>query len=307
MGSENLESGIDYHYRALCVRRIQSVVHEAVSSGKVRIPVHFAFGHELLAVKAHDRLSRDFFLPHRNIHYNISLCFDERWKLNKSRLVEFLSELKGGTTSPYNGYLGSMNYIHPRSRLYTSSILSNHLGIALGAALSKKWKDSGRVTAVIGDGALEEGRFWESLIVASSKNLPIDILVEDNSWSMQSSIDQRRSPIDLRRVTEGVGFLYYEGIDSIQCSSSERPRLVYCSVKTLGGALVTMDDASTREVNYHCGPILGSLRPSAKTIDCFGDELETLQKNFDAERLQFIEDISTICEQHLGIETDING
>ena len=51
--------------------------------------------------------------------------------------------------------------------IYSSSILGNNLAVGIGIAFNKKLKNNkGYVYVLSGDGAVEEGIFWESLLLA---------------------------------------------------------------------------------------------------------------------------------------------
>ena len=45
-----------------------------------------------------------------------------------------------------------------------------------------------------------EGSFWESCVLAKSLNLKLIFAVENNDWSMYSSIKDRRSKINLKSL-----------------------------------------------------------------------------------------------------------
>ena len=53
------------------------------------------------------------------------------------------------------------------------------------------------VFVVTGDGAIEEGSLWESLVFMKSNNLNVIIIIENNQWSLGTKIEERRCKIDL--------------------------------------------------------------------------------------------------------------
>ena len=63
---------------------------------------------------------------------------------------------------------------------------------------------------VTGDGAMEEGAFWETIIFARSHALGLVVVVENNDCSMSSTINQRRCAIDLSLVCGGLDVSYRE-------------------------------------------------------------------------------------------------
>ena len=111
-----------------------------------------------------------------------------------------------------------------------------------------------------GDGAIEEGAFYEAMVFSKARNLPIIILVENNNWSLGSSIKARRKTINLRRLCKSIGFDYYFTAKSKSIYSLSRimfearknvnrtPQLIEIKVKTEGGKYSKLEVES-----YHSG------------------------------------------------------
>lgn len=248
----------------LRLRVSQLVINEKYKQGLFKIPIHLAMGHEAIAVSVDTVMTEQDFLvlSHRNIHYNLA-----RSKLLRPILDEFLLDKCGLA----HGQLGSMNLADRENNIvYTSSILGNNLSAAAGFALAQKVKKShGVVFVVTGDGAIEEGTFYESLLFMKSVGLAVIIIVENNGWSMHTSISERRCPIDLSAFAASVGASYhlfkgndvYKYIDCLttlrECvSKSASPSIVEVKLTTLGGLHVE-DHVSKagRFVHPHAGPV----------------------------------------------------
>lgn len=243
------------------VRNSQLQIENDIRSKRFKIPVHLAIGHEAIAVSIAEvsNGSDSFFLTHRNIHFQLALGAS----LQQIR-DEFLLE----PTGLGKGKMGSMNLTSPLlGNLYTSNILGNTLAVATGAALACKLRNEDQVIwAITGDGAIEEGVFYESILIASALNLPILFVVENNEWSLASSISERRKPIHLSELAAalGVGFLELEGNDvfhySNQLTSSRNqvisrktPMIIQVNLTTLGGYFVEEANSTKRYINYHSG------------------------------------------------------
>jgi pyruvate dehydrogenase E1 component alpha subunit len=168
-----------------------------------KLPIHLGFGHEAAAVAldysmaVEDRLC----LTHRNAAYNLARIKSLDAVLQHYRLEE---------SSPAGGLMGSMNLAVDGSAIaYTSSILGNNLPVAAGMAMNRLVTgQTGVVFVLTGDGAMEEGSFWETLVFSCSHHLPLVIVVENNDHSMSSTIKQRRCNINLDQVCAGVGLKY---------------------------------------------------------------------------------------------------
>ena len=147
-------------------------------------------------------------LSHRNAAYNLAQAKSLARVLAHYRLVERTNGC---------AQMGSMNLAtEDTSIAYSSSILGNNLAVATGIAMHRALvKQPGVVFVCTGDGAMEEGIFWESLIFSRSHKLPIVIVVENNDFSMSSTIAQRRSPIDLSQVCAGVGYQYFRSSGAV--------------------------------------------------------------------------------------------
>ena len=99
-----------------------------------------------------------------------------------------------------------MNYTDKNANIpYSSSVLGNNLSVACGVAKANKNK-GGITICVTGDGAIEEGTFYESLILSKYLKLPLIFLIENNDWSMATSIKERRSNINFSYKTLKLNF-----------------------------------------------------------------------------------------------------
>jgi len=230
-----------------------------ISNQEFKIPVHLAFGHEAIAVGVSAAMeSQDkILLSHRNIHYHLALGATEE---------QLIQEYKLTTSGLAEGKFGSMNLTAPQNRnIYTSNILGNNLAVALGVAQTSKLNSKASVTWVVtGDGAIEEGVFYETLLCASSWNLPIIIIVENNKWSLGTEIKQRRKEIDLSELCTSLDakFIELTGNDVSQYHDTlasarkvaERgvPIVVEVHLETLGGYSIE-ETSGKRYINYHAG------------------------------------------------------
>ena len=249
--------------QVLRVRLAQMIINERYKNGDFKIPIHLAMGHEAIAV-AVGAVMRDedqLVLPHRNLHYNLA-----RGPSLKAVIDEFLLNEEGLA----GGALGSMNLCNEAAGIvYTSSILGNNLCVAAGVALANKVKKGPNVTIVVtGDGAIEEGAFYESLVFMRAQNLAVLVIVENNDWSMSTRIDERRGAIDLERFAEACGAHYrslsgndpYRYIEALkearkEALAKQRPVIVEVALSTLGDwRLVNEDYPQGKPINYHAGP-----------------------------------------------------
>jgi len=273
----------------LRIRMSMLHVNELIQAKAFRIPIHLAFGHEALAaavaavMRPEDRLA----LTHRNIHYNLARNPDLERELAEYRLE---AEGLGG------GRYGAMNLIQrPRGIAYTSSILANCLPVAVGIAKARAAEAQGAVTfAVTGDGAMEEGAFYEAVLLASSLRVPVVFLVENNEWSMYTRIEERRCSIDLRKLAAsfGIDSFAFRGNDVCQAharleeiraqtAATQLPCVVEVELSTLGDRVVEEPGRPARTINYHHGAVPGYTLDAGPILEQSDrDPVHVLSKQF---------------------------
>jgi TPP-dependent pyruvate/acetoin dehydrogenase alpha subunit len=249
--------------KIIWLRLAQVIVNNRYKQGDFDVPIHLAMGHESIAV-AIDSVMREtdcLFLTHRNIHYNLARI---------ENLKEELDEYYLRFTGLSKGSLGSMNLSNPdKNIIYSSSILGNNLAVGSGFALGNKLKNrNGVVFIATGDGAIEEGVFYESLLFLKSHKLPSVIIVENNEWSLGTKIEERRSNIDLGKLASSLEieysflekndpFEYANQIELLRSNalSNRSPVLIEVELTTFGfWYLINQDFPDGKFINYHAGP-----------------------------------------------------
>lgn len=246
--------------QVLRVRLNQISINKSIGEKKYAVPIHLALGHEAIsvAVSAQFKKNDQILLTHRNLHYHLAYGVPVSEIEDVYMLTDENSEFEK---------LGSMNLTKPNvGNIYTSNILGNNLLVGLGVALSEKILRSKSVTWIIsGDGALEEGALYESLLNAASLNLNIIYIIENNSWSLATSIQERRFDVKIEMLCQafGIGYAllksndvveYNKKIEEIrtQCISNNQPQVVEVQLSTLGYYKIE-DESVLRTVNYHSG------------------------------------------------------
>ena len=242
----------------------QLVVNEKYKAGQFKIPIHLAMGHEAIAVAVDLMMDEKdkLVLSHRNIHYNLA-----RTGTLRPVLDEYLLKKEGLAYAE----LGSMNLAsEEKGVIYASSILGNNLPVATGLALAEKVKRSGGLVIVVtGDGAIEEGAFYESLLFMKSNALGVLVIIENNRWSMHTKIEERRTEIDLPKLAASLGagyekldgndvYRYVEKLKEVKKKILEdkKPVVLEVNVTTLGGWYV--EDKERKEKRFihpHAGPL----------------------------------------------------
>ena len=92
----------------------------------------------------------------------------------------------------------SMFIFDKELHFFTSSILAGTCGIAAGVALSFHLRKSpNKVWCFLGDGAEDEGHFYEAAKFVESLGLPCTFIVEDNDRSVETNKSNRGSSAHL--------------------------------------------------------------------------------------------------------------
>lgn len=107
---------------------------------------------------------------------------------------KFFGEMYGKATGCVRGKGGSMHLADPEAGLMlVSAVVSSTIAPAVGAAFANKVKKNGKIVAsFFGDGAVEEGVFFESMNMACLMKLPIIFVCEDNGLAVDVTMPERQ-------------------------------------------------------------------------------------------------------------------
>lgn len=152
-------------------------IRDLWEAGEIPCLLHLCGGNEdeLLDIFAGLKEGDWVFSTHRN-HYHALLA-----GLPPAKLKE--SILSGD----------SMFTFSKERNFYSSAILAGCCGIAAGVAWSLKRKGSlRRVVCFLGDGAEEQGHFYEAALFVEAHGLPCTFIIEDNRRQVETPKSQRR-------------------------------------------------------------------------------------------------------------------
>jgi pyruvate dehydrogenase E1 component alpha subunit len=134
---------------------------------------------------------------------------------------EIMAELYGRSTGNAKGRGGSM-HLYTKRLLGGFGIVGGQIPIATGAAFTLKYKDNKNEVAVcfLGDGAVPQGTFHESLNLASLWNLPCIYVIENNQWGMGTAFN-RANCVDRLAEDKAPGYnmngYTFDGMDYFSC------------------------------------------------------------------------------------------
>ncbi len=133
---------------------------------------------------------------------------------------ELMAELYGKITGNAKGRGGSMHFFTDRL-LGGHGIVGGQIPIATGAGFSLKYLDKKGVSVCfLGDGAVAQGSFHESLNLASLWNLPCIYVIENNQWGMGTAVSRAicKEPIaESQAPAYGMNSYTLDGMDFFNC------------------------------------------------------------------------------------------
>ncbi len=187
-------------YRAILLARgAENKIREEYSKDEMKTPVHLGIGQEAISVGVCHALPKGtrVFGTYRNHALYLAMTGDTDG---------FFAELYGKASGPGKGKAGSMHLALPEKGLVaTSAVVGTTVPVAVGAALAVQYRKSGEMAAVFfGDGAMEEGAFWESVNFACLRRLNILFVCEDNGLAIHTPGSSRQG---FRSIPEAlIGF-----------------------------------------------------------------------------------------------------
>jgi pyruvate dehydrogenase E1 component alpha subunit len=169
---------VELYRRMLRIRHFEEQVNELYRGGKMPGLAHLYIGEEAVAVGVCAALNDDDYIT--STHRGHGHCIAKGAALDR-----MFAELLGKEAGYCHGKGGSMHIADTeRGNLGANAIVAGSAGIATGAALSAKKRESGQVAACFfGDGALGQGVLYEAMNMASLWRLPVIYVCEDNLYN----------------------------------------------------------------------------------------------------------------------------
>jgi len=183
------ETLIKLHETMLKIRLVEERLADALLNEEIRCPVHLYTGEEAIAtgVCAHLNESDYVFGTHRSHGHYLAKGGD---------LKAMIAEIYGKTSGCAQARGGSMHLVDPDLKIFATPIVGATIATAVGAALASSLRGDGAVSvAFFGDGATDEGRFYESLNLAALYKLPVLFVCENNFYSTHMPL-KARQPAD---------------------------------------------------------------------------------------------------------------
>lgn len=171
----DVELSLDLYRRMRLIRGFEDLVQSLFLRGEIYGTTHLYSGQEAIAVGfasvlgAADRVAATY----RGHGHALALGVDPQ---------KLLDEMLGRATGINGGLAGSMNVTSPRDRLIGSfGIVGGSIAAATGAGLALR-RTGGVAVAYFGDGAMNQGYFFECLNFCKVLKLPVVLVCENNGY-----------------------------------------------------------------------------------------------------------------------------
>jgi pyruvate dehydrogenase E1 component alpha subunit len=179
------------------IRACEKAIKTYYKENEMKTPMHMSEGEEAIVVGICSALfpSDQVFGTYRSHALYLSKTGD---------VHSFFGELYGKSTGLARGKAGSMHLSDPdHGYMISSAIVASTIPVAVGSAFSNKILKNNKTTVVFfGDGATNEGDFWESLNMACLWKIPIIFVCEDNGFAVHTPQSHRNGYDNLDKIVE---------------------------------------------------------------------------------------------------------
>lgn len=227
-------SPLELYRKLVLSRRTEEKIRDEYFKDEMKTPVHLGVGAEAISVGVCHCLppGTKTFGTYRNHALYLAVTEDTDG---------FFAELYGKAAGSAKGKAGSMHLSAPQFGLMaTSAVVGTTIPLAVGAALANAYlRSDDVVVAFFGDGAVEEGVFWESLNFACLRRLRVLFVCEDNGLAIHTAAAERQG---FRSIPDAVrGFECHvaggDGSDILEVIATTRQMLERMSEEPKPGFL----------------------------------------------------------------------
>lgn len=186
---------LDLYRKMYLIRAAELLIQKHYPEDEMKTPMHMSMGEEAIVVGICHALKPDDQVLGTYRSHGVYLA-------KTGETDRFFAEMYGRASGCSGGKAGSMHLFAPQAGLIcTSAIVASHIPVAVGAAFANKVAGNGRVVAAFfGDGAIDEGAFWESLNMACLRKLPVLFVCQDNGFAVHTPAAERHGYRDIAAI-----------------------------------------------------------------------------------------------------------
>ena len=192
------EDKIELYRKVVGIRRFEERSLRAYNQGKIGGFLHLYIGQEAVAtgvvslMEANDHI----ITAYRDHGHALAVGMS---------MNECMAELYGKHTGCSKGKGGSMHFFAPEKRYWGGhGIVAGQTPLGAGLAFALKYKGlKGCAVCFLGDGAVNQGAFMETLNLASLWEIPVVFIIENNGYSMGTSLKRSSAGENLAHRADG--------------------------------------------------------------------------------------------------------
>ncbi len=209
----------EWYRMMLLIRRVEELAAKAYTQKKILGFCHLYIGQEAVAVGSAAALTPD--------DYVVTAYRDHGQIMSRGVSPRaMMAELFGRSPGVSHGIGGSMHLSSREHNFFGGyGIVGGHIPLAAGAAFAAKYRGDGRVAlCYFGDGAAQQGAFFEAMAMAQLWKLPVVFLCENNYYAMGTSLERQSYLIDMSQRGDGVGMKRWQfpGFDVVEVYENVR-------------------------------------------------------------------------------------
>ena len=186
---------LELYRKMYLIRSAEENIRKVYCEDEMKTPMHMSMGAEAINAGVCQALNKDdqVFGTYRSHALYLA---------KTGNIYNFFAEMYGKNTALLKGKGGSMHLCDPQKGFMgTSAIVGSSISVAVGAAFANKVKGNGKVVVVFfGDGATDEGTFWESINVAALMKIPVIFVCEDNGLAVHTGPGLRKGYKDITKI-----------------------------------------------------------------------------------------------------------
>ena len=196
----------------LKIRMVEEGISDRYSEQEMRCPIHLSIGQEAIAVGVCKNLNdKDQIVSNHRCHAH--------YLAKGGDINKMINEFYGNSDGCTGGRGGSMHLFDQNKGILSSvPIVSSAIPLGIGAGFSFKYNKKNNVAVIfLGDAAIEEGVFYESLNYAKILSLPILFVCENNLFSCFTDIKERQPKNLIKNISKtfNIKTSFLNGNDTI--------------------------------------------------------------------------------------------
>ena len=235
----HIEKSLELYRILILCRYAEVAIQREYGDDEMKTPMHMSMGSEAIAAGVCAALGSNSFVfgTYRSHALYLSKTGDTDG---------FFAEMYGKETGGAKGKSGSMHLSNPeKGFMGASAIVGAIIPVAVGFAFSRIYRKLGGITAVFfGDGATDEGAFWESFNLACVKQIPMLFICEDNGLAMFTSSSERHGYNNIANVLRQFNC-------SVHTSESTDVETIYSLISSVVGEMKSTSRPCFIQLKYY--------------------------------------------------------